>query len=195
MFSDKPQAVPQTQINTTIEPVKIDDLRKDKSFLKLMKKHQKELEDFKKRHAKERAQIQKHQCNVIEKLLSEHNKKRAGRRRSSGNLSAQPSTSEHSTLTVTNSCNPAVISTNRHSSAPTTPRDQQLNELLRNHDAKVQNVVSQQTEDWSNLIRRQLEEEHTMKKAQNGEEWELLKKLLNEAHQQQMNLLKQKLEA
>lgn len=173
-----------------MEPIKTEDLRKDKLFLKLLKRHQKDLDDLKKRHAKERAQIQKQQCNVIEKLLAEHNKKQSSRRRSSSNLAAPPGPAEHSTLTVTNSYNP----NGRHSSAPTSPRDQQLNELMRIHDAKVQSIVSQQTTDWSNLIKRQLEEEHSTKKNQKNEEWNLLKKLLDDAHQQQMTQLKQKLE-
>ena len=44
-------------------------VKSDKSFVKLTKKHQKELEAMRKRQQKERSMVQKNQCSAIEKLV------------------------------------------------------------------------------------------------------------------------------
>lgn len=48
-----------------METVDINDLRKDKAFQKLFKKHQKDFEDMKKRHQKQRDNIQKQQVKFL----------------------------------------------------------------------------------------------------------------------------------
>lgn len=44
-------------------------VKKEKSFVKLSKKHQKELETLRKKQQKERTMVQKTQCAAIEKLV------------------------------------------------------------------------------------------------------------------------------
>lgn len=44
-------------------------MKKEKSFVKLTKKHQKELDSLRKKHQKERTMVQKTQCAAIEKLV------------------------------------------------------------------------------------------------------------------------------
>ncbi len=51
------------------EPITPESLKAEKNFLKLTKKHHKELEALRKKHVKERAVVQKSQCTAIEKLL------------------------------------------------------------------------------------------------------------------------------
>ena len=46
-----------------------DVVKKEKSFVKLTKKHQKELDSLRKKHQKERTMVQKTQCAAIEKLV------------------------------------------------------------------------------------------------------------------------------
>ena len=46
-----------------------DVVKKEKSFIKLTKKHQKELDSLRKKHQKERTIVQKNQCTAIEKLV------------------------------------------------------------------------------------------------------------------------------
>lgn len=62
-----PMSLPQI-INVTslyaslqVEPIEVDDLKKDKLFAKLLKKFQKESEELKKKHQKQRDSIQKQQ--------------------------------------------------------------------------------------------------------------------------------------
>jgi len=51
------------------DPITAEILRAEKTFLKVLKKHQKELDSMRKRHLKERTLIQKSQCGAIEKLV------------------------------------------------------------------------------------------------------------------------------
>ena len=56
------------------EPITPDTLKQEKSFVKLTKKHSKELEGLRKKHLKERAMVQKTQCTAIEKLVKSKGK-------------------------------------------------------------------------------------------------------------------------
>ena len=51
------------------DPITPDVVKKEKSFIKLTKKHQKELDSLRKKHQKERTIVQKNQCTAIEKLV------------------------------------------------------------------------------------------------------------------------------
>ncbi|KAK0163134.1 hypothetical protein PV327_006842 [Microctonus hyperodae] len=53
------------------EPITVESLRNDKSYQKLIRKQQKQLESVRKRHQKERNAVQKQQCTAIEKLIKE----------------------------------------------------------------------------------------------------------------------------
>ena len=51
-----------------LEPITAESLKSEKAFIKITKKHQKELEVMRKKHQKERTSVQKTQCAAIEKL-------------------------------------------------------------------------------------------------------------------------------
>ena len=51
------------------DPITPDLVKSDKSFSKLTKKHQKELDTMRKKQQKERSMVQKTQCTAIEKLV------------------------------------------------------------------------------------------------------------------------------
>ena len=51
-----------------MEPITAESLQSEKAFIKISKKHQKELEAMRKKHQKERTSVQKNQCAAIEKL-------------------------------------------------------------------------------------------------------------------------------
>ena len=51
------------------EPITAESLKNEKAFIKVMKKHQKELESLRKRQQKERNLVQKSQCGAIEKIV------------------------------------------------------------------------------------------------------------------------------
>ncbi|XP_064484061.1 1-phosphatidylinositol 4,5-bisphosphate phosphodiesterase-like [Ornithodoros turicata] len=52
-----------------MDPVTVDGLRVEKDFVKLRRKQMKELESLRKRHHKEKQQMQKQQCLAVEKML------------------------------------------------------------------------------------------------------------------------------
>jgi phosphatidylinositol phospholipase C beta len=56
------------------EPITPEIIKTEKSFVKLTKKHQKELESLRKRQQKERTLVQKAQCTAIEKLVKSKGK-------------------------------------------------------------------------------------------------------------------------
>ena len=51
-----------------MEPITAEGLQSEKAFLKIQKKHQKELEVMRKKQQKERTSVQKNQCAAIDKL-------------------------------------------------------------------------------------------------------------------------------
>lgn len=51
------------------EPITADSLRQEKSYQKMARKQQKDLDSLRKRHQKEKLTVQKQQCAAIEKLI------------------------------------------------------------------------------------------------------------------------------
>lgn len=60
----------------SFEPITTELLRNDKQFVKLIKKQQKDLESVTKHHVKEKSQLQKQHCMVIDKMVAAHEKER-----------------------------------------------------------------------------------------------------------------------
>ena len=58
-----------------IEPISLDHLKNDKSFLKLLRKQQKELDSLKRKQEKEESSVQKQQCVAIEKIVKQNGKR------------------------------------------------------------------------------------------------------------------------
>ncbi|EPB68258.1 C2 domain protein [Ancylostoma ceylanicum] len=59
------EATPAPVDKFKVEPIEVDDLKKDKLFAKLLKKFQKESEELKKKHQKQRDSIQKQQVRSL----------------------------------------------------------------------------------------------------------------------------------
>ncbi|KAK0413694.1 hypothetical protein QR680_006946 [Steinernema hermaphroditum] len=155
-----------------IEAIDVQELKKDKAFIKLSKKFQKDIDDMKKRHQKQRDACQKQQQTNIDKLMCD-SQKSSKKKHSHGNNSA-PNTSRHSSLSgrLSNSGG--------------------ISDMSNNY--KMRSLVSNQTDEWSSLIRRQEAEEFEQKKTHIKEELDVLRKLMTEAQKQQLIALKQKLE-
>lgn len=51
------------------EMITLDTLRSEKSYVKIQRKQQKDLESLKKKQQKERMSVQKQQCGAIEKMI------------------------------------------------------------------------------------------------------------------------------
>ncbi len=56
------------------DPITVDGLKVEKPYVKLMKKHQKELEALRKKHQKERTAVQKSQVSTFDKLIKSKGK-------------------------------------------------------------------------------------------------------------------------
>lgn len=174
----------ETKMAQIVEAIKVDELRKDKSYVKMLKKHQKDLDELRKRHAKERTLIQKQQCAAVEKLVADKDK----------NFLKPGSTSA---LTQRRSSN-GSLSTGRsggsNSHRPISPCTSDTPDDAGGHDDRLRSLIVQQTHDYSGLTRRQREEEHRLVRSQMEADWELLEKLLDEAHKRQFSQLKHQLE-
>ena len=59
------------------EPVTLDTLKQDRLYVKLVKKQARDVDAMRKRHAKERAAVQRSQCVVFDKVVAgqEHREK------------------------------------------------------------------------------------------------------------------------
>ncbi|CAJ0948306.1 unnamed protein product, partial [Mesorhabditis belari] len=55
-----------------VDPISVEELRRDKSFQKLMKKHQKDLEEMRKKHQKQGGNIRKQQQTTVDKFLGDN---------------------------------------------------------------------------------------------------------------------------
>uniref|UniRef100_A0A674ADB9 Phosphoinositide phospholipase C n=1 Tax=Salmo trutta TaxID=8032 RepID=A0A674ADB9_SALTR len=62
--------------NTLVPHVNIDDLKQMKTYLKLIKKQQKDLNSLKKKHAKDRTIMQKSHCTQVDKMIAQHDKEK-----------------------------------------------------------------------------------------------------------------------
>ncbi|TMS11983.1 1-phosphatidylinositol 4,5-bisphosphate phosphodiesterase beta-4 [Larimichthys crocea] len=67
----------ETKKDTALVPiVSIDDLKQMKTYLKLVKKQQKELSALKKKHSKDQNTMQKAHCTQVDKMVSQHDKEK-----------------------------------------------------------------------------------------------------------------------
>ncbi|CAB3397663.1 unnamed protein product [Caenorhabditis bovis] len=178
-----------------VDPIEVEDLRRDKAFLKLLKKFQKDLEDLRKKHQKQRDSIQKQQQTNVDKLITNNRrstKKEKGSRRSltasiSSGCGGSTTASAHSSASAATACHSDGTASPATASSPV-PTD------LINND-RVRSLVNTQTDEWSAMVRRHDGEEFELRKAHLKEQYELLKKLMIEAQKNQMQALKLRLEA
>ncbi|CAI5451191.1 unnamed protein product [Caenorhabditis angaria] len=192
--TEQPQPVAVDKFK--VDPIEVEDLRRDKAFVKLLKKFQKDLEDLRKKHQKQRESIQKQQQTNVDKLMSRRStKKEKGSRRS---LTASVSSGCGSTTTTyTNTsaaCSSNATCNSDGTASPATAAGSPVPHDLINND-RVRSLVNSQTGEWSALIERHDSEEFQMKRQQIIEQYELLKKLMAEAQKTQMQALKLRLEA
>uniref|UniRef100_A0A913HGF2 Phosphoinositide phospholipase C n=1 Tax=Strongyloides stercoralis TaxID=6248 RepID=A0A913HGF2_STRER len=154
-----------------IKIIDIEEIKKDKAFIKLMKKQQKDIEELKKKHGKQRDYIQKQQQTNVDKLI--HGGNRMSKKKRDSEKRSNPFTSRDSL-----------------SSKPTESglSPEEINSV------KMKSLVSNQTDEWSNLLHKQAIEEYDQKKCHIKQEFETLKVLLTEAQKQQMTLLKSNLD-
>uniref|UniRef100_UPI0037E900AF 1-phosphatidylinositol 4,5-bisphosphate phosphodiesterase beta-4-like isoform X2 n=1 Tax=Semicossyphus pulcher TaxID=241346 RepID=UPI0037E900AF len=157
--------------DTALVPnVSIDDLKQMKTYLKLIKKQQKELNALKKKHSKDQNTMQKSHCTQVDKLVSAHEKEK----------------STHEKLLEKaikkrgeNNCQELKKET-----------EDKIQTLVADHKVKVKDITAQHTKEWSELISSHSSEEQEMKDSHVTQQCEHLKKLLATVQEQQTLQLK-----
>ncbi|MCI4389461.1 hypothetical protein PGIGA_G00098390 [Pangasianodon gigas] len=176
--SDMGQTYSTTQNNSSenkkdsalVNQVTIEDLKQMKTYVKLIKKQQKELNTLKKRHAKDHNAMQKSHCTQVDKMVAQHDKEK---------------------FTLEKLLEKAVKKKGENNCSDLKKEIAvKVETLTSDHKAKVKDIVAQQTKEWSEMIDSHSTEEQEMKDAHVTQQCEHLKKLLSTVQEQQTLQLK-----
>ncbi|XP_026800266.1 1-phosphatidylinositol 4,5-bisphosphate phosphodiesterase beta-4 isoform X3 [Pangasianodon hypophthalmus] len=176
--SDMGQTYSTTQNNSSenkkdsalVNQVTIEDLKQMKTYVKLIKKQQKELNTLKKRHAKDHNAMQKSHCTQVDKMVAQHDKEK---------------------FTLEKLLEKAVKKRGENNCSDLKKEIAvKVETLTSDHKAKVKDIVAQQTKEWSEMIDSHSTEEQEMKDAHVTQQCEHLKKLLSTVQEQQTLQLK-----
>ncbi|XP_045576949.1 1-phosphatidylinositol 4,5-bisphosphate phosphodiesterase beta-4 isoform X3 [Salmo salar] len=157
-------------INALVPHVNIDDLKQMKTYLKLIKKQQKELNFLKKKHAKDRTIMQKCHCTQVDKMISQHDKEK---------LTQDKLLEKAIKKRGENNCVELKKET-----------ESKVEKLNTDHKAKVKDITAQHTKEWSEMINSHSSVEQDMKDIHVVQQCEQLKKLLSGVQEQQTLSLK-----
>lgn len=86
-----------------VEPIDVEELKKDKVFAKLLKRFQKDSEELKKKHQKQRDSIQKQQQTNVDKLMT-NNRRSTRKEKGDDGIRATARTPEPATWRTTTAC-------------------------------------------------------------------------------------------
>uniref|UniRef100_A0A7N6ALL4 1-phosphatidylinositol 4,5-bisphosphate phosphodiesterase n=1 Tax=Anabas testudineus TaxID=64144 RepID=A0A7N6ALL4_ANATE len=161
----------ETKKDTALVPnVSIDDLKQMKTYLKLIKKQQKELNTLKKKHSKDQNIMQKAHCTQVDKIVSLHEKEKT---------TLEKLLEKAIKKRGENNCQELKKET-----------EDKIQTLVAEHKAKVKDITAQHTKEWSELISSHSVEEQEMKDSHVTQQCEHLKKLLATVQEQQTMQLK-----
>ncbi|XP_035277577.1 1-phosphatidylinositol 4,5-bisphosphate phosphodiesterase beta-4 isoform X3 [Anguilla anguilla] len=150
--------------------VNVDDLKQMKTYLKLLKKQQKELHALKRNHAKEQSILQKSQCTQVDKIMAQHDKEK---------LSLEKLLDKSIKKKGENNCLDLKKETEVKSKAVTD-----------DHKTKVKQLVGIHTQEWSEMLRCQSAEEQELREQHVLQQCNVLKALLTSLQEQQSQQLK-----
>ncbi|BFZ07040.1 hypothetical protein BsWGS_10079 [Bradybaena similaris] len=183
-MSNSPNSLPQPQQNSaagkkddrkemTFEPLTREKLMSEKIYFKLLRKQPKDLEMLKRRHQKERSVMQRAHCTVVDKLVASHDKEKSATERSMEKK----------------------LKKNKDSSTDLKSQSEGLvHNLVSDHKTKVKELVALQTKEWSEMVLRQMTEEHELWREHTIQQNETLAKLLEDAQREQLAELEAKQE-
>ncbi|XP_069014661.1 1-phosphatidylinositol 4,5-bisphosphate phosphodiesterase beta-4-like isoform X3 [Embiotoca jacksoni] len=161
----------ETKKDTALLPnVSIEDLKQMKTYLKLIKKQQKELNTLRKKHSKDQNTMQKAHCSQVDKMVSQHDKEKT---------SLEKLLEKAIKKRGENNCQELKKET-----------EDKIQTLDTDHKAKVKDITAQHTKEWSELISSHSSEEQEMKDSHVTQQCEHLKKLLTTVQEQQTMQLK-----
>ncbi|KAK5903812.1 hypothetical protein CgunFtcFv8_007560 [Champsocephalus gunnari] len=158
------------KVTAPVPNVSIEDLKLMKTYLKLIKKQQKELATLKKKQAKDQSAMQKAHCTQVDKLVSQNEKEKT---------SLEKLLEKAIKKRGENSCQELKKET-----------EDKIQTLTADHKVKVKDITAQHTKEWSELISSHSSEEQVMKDAHVTQQCEHLKKLLTTVQEQQTVQLK-----
>ncbi|XP_034006262.1 1-phosphatidylinositol 4,5-bisphosphate phosphodiesterase beta-4-like isoform X2 [Trematomus bernacchii] len=150
--------------------VSIEDLKLMKTYLKLIKKQQKELNTLKKKQAKDQSTMQKAHCTQVDKMVSQNEKEKT---------SLEKLLEKAIKKRGENNCQELKKET-----------EDKIQTLTADHKVKVKDITAQHTKEWSELISSHSSEEQVMKDGHVTQQCEHLKKLLTTVQEQQTVQLK-----
>ncbi|XP_034084399.1 1-phosphatidylinositol 4,5-bisphosphate phosphodiesterase beta-4-like isoform X2 [Gymnodraco acuticeps] len=157
--------------DTALVPnVSIEDLKLMKTYLKLIKKQQKELNTLKKKQAKDQSTMQKAHCTQVDKMVSQNEKEKT---------SLEKLLEKAIKKRGENNCQELKKET-----------EDKIQTLTADHKVKVKDITAQHTKEWSELISSHSSEEQVMKDGHVTQQCEHLKKLLTTVQEQQTVQLK-----
>ncbi|XP_034383357.1 1-phosphatidylinositol 4,5-bisphosphate phosphodiesterase beta-4-like isoform X2 [Cyclopterus lumpus] len=156
--------------NALVPNVSIDDLKLMKTYLKLTKKQQKELNTLKKKQSKDQNTMQKVHCSQVDKLVSQHEKEKTNQEKLLEKAVKKRGE---------NNCQELKKET-----------EDKIQTLTADHKVKVKEITAQHTKEWSELISSQGSEEQEVKDGHVTQQCEHLKKLLTTVQEQQTLQLK-----
>ncbi|XP_037837449.1 1-phosphatidylinositol 4,5-bisphosphate phosphodiesterase beta-4 isoform X3 [Kryptolebias marmoratus] len=157
--------------DTALVPsVSIDDLKQMKTYLKLIKKQQKEINTLKKKHSKDQNAMQKAHCTQVDKMVSMHEKDKT---------TLEKLLEKAIKKRGENNCQELKKET-----------EDKIQTLVGDHKAKVKDITAQHTKEWSELISSHSSEEQEMKDSHVTQQCVHLKKLLTSVQEQQTIQLK-----
>ncbi|XP_072218426.1 1-phosphatidylinositol 4,5-bisphosphate phosphodiesterase beta-4-like isoform X1 [Leuresthes tenuis] len=161
----------ETKKDTALVPnVSIDELKQMKTYLKLIKKQQKELNTLKKKHSKDQNAMQKAHCTQVDKMVSLHDKEKT---------TLEKLLEKAIKKRGENNCQELKKET-----------EVKIQTLVTDHKTKVKDITAQHTKEWSELISSHSSEEQEMKDSHVTQQCEHLKKLLASVQEQQVMQLK-----
>ncbi|XP_077949690.1 1-phosphatidylinositol 4,5-bisphosphate phosphodiesterase beta-4 isoform X4 [Gasterosteus aculeatus] len=156
--------------NTLVPNVSIDDLKLMKTYLKLIKKQQKELNSLKKKQSKDQTTMQKSHCTQVDKMVSQHDKEKT---------TLEKLLEKAIKKRGENNCQELKKET-----------EDKIQTLLADHKVKVKDITALHTKEWSELLGGHSGEEQGLKDAHVTQQCEHLKKLLTAVQEQQTTQLK-----
>ncbi|XP_075719180.1 1-phosphatidylinositol 4,5-bisphosphate phosphodiesterase beta-4 isoform X2 [Rhinoderma darwinii] len=153
-----------------IPQVKVEDLKQMKTYLKQLKKQQKEINSMKKKHDKEQSVVRKVHCTQADKLVAQLDKEK---------LSLEKNLEKAIKKKGGNNCVEMKKET-----------ENKIQVLTSDHKSKVKEIVAQHTKEWSELLNTHAAEVQDLQDVHLSQQCELLKKLLITVQEQQTQHLK-----
>ncbi|KAJ8341767.1 hypothetical protein SKAU_G00340580 [Synaphobranchus kaupii] len=150
--------------------VSVDDLKQMKTYLKLLKKQQKEMCVLKRNHAKEQSVLQKSQCTQVDKIMAQHDKEK---------LTLEKLLEKAIKKKGENNCFELKKEIEIKSQAVTD-----------DHKTKVRQIVGIHTQEWSGMLKCQSAEEQGLREKHVLQQCDILKALLTSLQLQHSQQLK-----